>query len=167
VTAFDEEEPQRAVWLVTLADLSLLLVGFFVFLQATQVEPARLAAGIRAGFGAPASEAASAPMPVDLATMGFAPGSAVLGDSRAAVEWARAAARDPRTRLRVTGEVDGSAGDVDGATGSGAILAADRARATAALLVRAHAVAPDHLILSTGRGQRRAVLTLGFEGDRQ
>nr|WP_257215069.1 flagellar motor protein MotB [Sphingomonas sp. R-74633] len=148
-----------------MADLSLLLVGFFVFLQATQVDPMKLAAGIRSGFGA--SEAGPAPMPVDLATAtGFAPGSALPTDTSSALEWARTAARDPRTRLRVTGEVDGSPADVDPATGSGPILAADRARAVAALLVRAHAIDPSRIVISTGRGQRRAVLTLGFEGDR-
>lgn len=165
-SVFDEDEPVRAPWLVTLADLSLLLVGFFVFLQATQVDPGKLAAGIRAGFGV--SEAAPAPMPVDLATAtGFAPGSAIPGDTASALEWARTAARDPRTRLRITGEVDGSPADVDPATGSGPILAADRARAVAAQLIRARAIDPARVIISTGRGQRRAVLTLGFEGDRQ
>ncbi len=166
MTAFDEDEAARAPWLMTLADLSLLLVGFFVFLQATRVDPAKLAAGIRAGFGV--SEAAPAPMPVDIATAtGFAPGSAVLADTGSALEWARGAARDPRTRLRITGEVDGSAADVDPATGNGPILAADRARAVAALLVRQRAVDPARILLSTGRGQRRAVLALGYEGDRQ
>jgi hypothetical protein len=165
VTMFDDDEPARAPWLVTLADLSLLLVGFFVFLQATQVDPMKLAAGIRSGFGA--SEAGLAPMPVDLATAtGFAPGSALPADIASALEWARTAARDPRTRLRVTGEVDGSPADVDPATGSGPILAADRARAVAALLIRQHAIDPARIVISTGRGQRRAVLTLGFEGDR-
>ncbi len=165
MTVFDEEEPSRAVWLTTLADLSLLLVGFFVFLQANRVEPAKLAAGIRAGFGVRAEAPA---MPVEIAAAnGFATGSAVPGDMAGAIEWARTATRDPRTRLRVTGEVDGSAADVDPATGSGAILAADRARIVAANLVRAGAVAPGRLTLSTGRGQRRAVLTLAFEGDRQ
>lgn len=168
LSVFDEDEPVRAPWLVTLADLSLLLVGFFVFLQATQVDPAKLAAGIRSGFGAHESAAVPAPMPVDLATAtGFAPGSALPGEAASAIEWARTAARDPRTRLRITGEVDGSPADVDPATGSGPILAADRARAVAALLIRQHAIDPARIILSTGRGQRRAVLTLGFEGDRQ
>jgi uncharacterized protein YdaT len=166
VTLFDEDEPARAPWLVTLADLSLLLVGFFVFLQATQVDPAKLAAGIRAGFGA--REATPAAMPVDIATAtGFAPGSAVPVDTGSALEWARGAARDPRTLLRITGEVDGSEADVDPATGSGPILAADRARAVAALLVGQRAGDPARIMISTGRGQRRAVLALGFEGDRQ
>ena len=165
MTAFEEEAPARAPWLVTLADLSLLLVGFFVFLQASQIDPVRLAAGIRSGFGA--DEPPAPAMPVELAAAtGFAPGSAVLADADAAIEWARGAARDPRTRLRITGEVDGSAADVDPATGSGPILAADRARAVAALLIRARAIDPSRITFSTGRGQRRAVLTLGFEGDR-
>lgn len=168
MTLFDEEEPARAPWLVTLADLSLLLVGFFVFLQASQVDPARLAAGIRSGFGAHERAAVPPAMPVDIATAtGFAPGSAVPADTASALEWARGAARDPRTRLRITGEVDGSAADVDPATGSGPILAADRARAIAALLVRQHVADPARIVISTGRGQRRAVLALGFEGSRQ
>lgn len=167
MTVFDEDERARAPWLMTLADLSLLLVGFFVFLQANQVDPAKLAAGIRAGFGASESAATPAPMPVDIATAtGFSPGSATPADTASALEWARTAARDSRTRLRITGEVDGSATDVDAATGSGPILAADRARAVAALLIRQRAIDPSRIILSTGRGQRRTVLTLGFEGDR-
>lgn len=168
MTVFDEDEPARAPWLVTLADLSLLLVGFFVFLQASQVDPMKLAAGIRSGFGASESAAPPAPMPVDIATAtGFAPGSALPVDTGSALEWARDAARDPRTRLRIIGEVDGSPADVDPATGSGPILAADRARAVAALLIRQHAIDPSRILISTGRGQRRAVLTLGFEGGRQ
>ena len=48
--------PGRPLWLTTLADLSLLLVGFFVFLQASQtVDRQALAAGIRAGFDADAA----------------------------------------------------------------------------------------------------------------
>ena len=165
MSLLDEESPARAVWLVTLADLSLLLVGFFVFLQTNQVEPRALAAGIRAGFGVAEAEPA---MPVDIAAVaGFASGSAVPGDARAAIAWARAAARDPRTLLTVTGEADGTHADVDPGTGSGPILAADRARAVAALLVRTGAVAPGRIRISTAAGQRRAVLTLGYDGGRQ
>jgi hypothetical protein len=158
----EDDSPPRAPWLTTLADLALLLVGVFVFLQASRIDPATLAAGVRAGFGAP-----QAAMPVDLATVtGFAPGSARPPDARAAIAWARAATSDPRTVLRITGEVDGSPGDLDRATGSGPILAADRARAVAEILVRARAVAPERIVLATGRGSRRAVLTLGYEGHR-
>ena len=164
MTPLDDDIPARPVWLTTLADLALLLVGFFVFLQANQVEPAALAASFRAGFGV---QDRPAPMPVELAAVaGFALGSSQPGDMAGALAWARAAARDPRTQLRVTGEVDGSAADVDPLTGSGAILAADRARAVAARLVASRAVAPDRLVIVTGRGERRAVLTLGFDGGR-
>lgn len=166
MTALPEDEaPARPVWLMTLADLGLLLVGFFVFLQANQMDGKALATSLRAGFGA-AAEAEPA-MPVEMALVGgFAPGSAVLGDPGAALAWARSAARDPRTRLKITGEADGSPQDVDPLTGSGAILATDRARAVAALLVASGAVSPARLQIATATGQRRAVLTLGFEGHR-
>ncbi|MDT8760645.1 flagellar motor protein MotB [Sphingomonas psychrotolerans] len=161
----EDDPPARPIWLTTLADLALLLVGFFVLLQADQVNPDTLAAGFRAGFGV--REQAPA-MPVDVAAVtGFAPGSAQLPDAAGARAWARTAAADPRTRLRIIGEVDGSALDVDPLTGSGAILAADRARAVAASLVRSGAVAPGRIAIATARGQRRAVLSLGYDGGRQ
>ncbi|MES2441665.1 MAG: hypothetical protein V4574_02460, partial [Pseudomonadota bacterium] len=90
-----------------------------------------------------------------------------VGGRRAILDWYHHPERDPRTRLKVTGEVDGSPGDVDPLTGSGPILAADRARAVATLLIRAGAVAPGRITISTGKGQRRAVLTLGYDGGRQ
>ena len=36
MTAYDDpdDKPARPIWLITLADLALLLVGFFVFIQA-------------------------------------------------------------------------------------------------------------------------------------
>jgi len=161
----EDDLPARPIWLTTLADLALLLVGFFVLLQANQVDPNTLAAGFRAGFGIKEQTPA---MPVDLAAVtGFAPGSARLPNGAAALTWARTAASDPRTRLRIIGEVDGSTEDVDPVTGSGPILAADRARAVAAMLVRAHAVAPERIAIVTARGQRRAVLSLGYDGGRQ
>jgi len=165
MTFDDLDEPAaRPVWLMTLADLAILLVGFFVFLQANQaMRPQDLAAAFRAGF-------ASAPvaMPVEMATVhGFAPASAAIADPASALAWARDAARDPRTRLRITGEVDGSAADVDPISGSGPLLAADRARAIAALLIAAGAISPDRIAIATGEGQRRAVLTLGYDGGRQ
>jgi len=162
---FEEDHPPRPIWLTTLADLALLLVGFFVLLQANQVDANTLAAGFRAGFGVKENAPA---MPVDLAAVsGFALGSAQLPDAVAAVAWARTAAADPRTRLRIIGEVDGSAADVDPLTGSGPILAADRARAVAAALIRSGAVAPGRITITTTRGHRRAVLSLGYDGGRQ
>jgi flagellar motor protein MotB len=165
--SWDDEAAPRPLWLITFADLALLLLGFFVLLQANQrLDPQALAAGIRAGFGMSAAEGPA--MPVDLAQVdGFAPGSALPLNAAAALAWARDAARDPRTRLTITGEIDGSAGDVDPITGSGPILASDRARAIAAMLVKSGAVAPGRIAIATATGRRRAVLTLGFVGDRQ
>jgi hypothetical protein len=90
----------RPLWLVTLADLSLLLVGFFVFLQATREErrPA-IAAGIREAFGG----AAAAPIPVEANRIAFAAGSAALPDMAPVRAWLAQAAADPRTRVTVTG----------------------------------------------------------------
>jgi TPR repeat protein len=160
----DEERTARPIWLITLADLALLLVGFFAFLKASERDPRALAQQLRAGFVAEAGAA----MPVELAIAGdFASGSAQPRDLAAAIAWARSAARDPRTRLVLTGESDGSAADVDPATASAELLAADRARAVAAALLRAGVAAPDRIRLTTGRGARRVVLTLGYDGGRQ
>ena len=72
---FHDDAPTRPIWLMTLADLALLLVGFFVFVQATQLDKQALAKGIRDGFGA--QPIAEEPMAVGAAAMlNFAPGSA-------------------------------------------------------------------------------------------
>jgi hypothetical protein len=172
--AYPETPASRPIWLMTLADLGLLLVGFFVFVQASQhLDGKALAQGIRSGFGARSASATtrSEPMPVAAAAMlDFAPGSATLPSSPAGlIAWAREVARDPRVVLKVSGGVDGSPGDVDPVTGSGAVLAADRARAVAATLAAAHVVPPARLdILGAGRpGHRTVTLTIGFAGDRQ
>ncbi|WP_213979651.1 hypothetical protein, partial [Sphingomonas sp. dw_22] len=47
------------------------------------------------------------------------------------------------------------------------VFAGDGGDPPAARLVRAGAVSPDRITLSTGRGQRRTVLTLGYDGGRQ
>ena len=81
MTLPDEEAPVRPLWLMTLTDLSLLLVGFFVFLQASQVDPKILAASVRAGFGMrplamPAANACASSMFVAVPlALSFAPGS--------------------------------------------------------------------------------------------
>lgn len=165
---FHEEAPARPAWLMTLADLALLLVGFFVFVQATALDKQALAKGIRDGFGAPA--VAAEPMAVGAAAMlNFAPGSAVLPGSPAGViAWAREAAHDPRVTLKISGSADGSASDVDAATGSGAVLAADRARNLAAALAAARAVPAGRMIITNASGgtRRAVVVTLGFAGER-
>lgn len=157
--------PTKPLWLVTLADLALLLVGFFVLLQATQtLDRHALAKGLRAGFDgrAPVAE----PMPVAAnGVTDFAPGSAVIpGSTDALVAWVRAAGRDSRVTLTVTGSVDGTIADVDPVTHSGAILAADRARAVAAVIA---AIAPVRIRVATSTtpGSRAAMATLAFTGD--
>lgn len=159
----------RPLWLVTLADLALLLVGFFVLLQANQsLDRQALADGIRAGFGA-VPDAAADPMAVAAAgVFDFPRGSAVLTQSTASLRaWAQEAVRDPRVALRVTAGTDGTPGDVDHATGSAAVLAADRARAVAVAL--APVVPGDRLVIQTSErpARRHVVVTLAFIGETQ
>lgn len=168
---FPDRAPSRPTWLVTLADLALLLVGFFVLLQAHVTDGHAIAGALRERFGAAAAPAIVRPMPVAAAALdGFAPGSATTPRSPdAVIAWARDAARDPRVTLTVTGSADGSPADVDPATASGAVLAADRARlvagALAPMLFAAH-VAPRRLIIATAvtPGHRTASVTVGFTG---
>lgn len=150
--------PARPLWLVTLADLALLLVGFFVLLHATRVDPAALAHSFRAGF-----DAEDAPMPVAAQGLAnFASASAVPPDMAALTVWARQALADPRVTLTVAGEAEGGA-DVDAATGSAQLLAADRARAVAAILAP---LAPARVTVAVGSARRRAVtVTLAFAGE--
>jgi len=169
---FPEAVPGRPVWLITLADLALLLVGFFVFVQAAQhLDGRTVASGFRQAFDAPPPAAAApTPTPIPLASAGmldFAPGSAVLPQSsEALVAWARASARDPRVLLKITGQTDGSPADVDPITGSAALLAADRARSVAAALAEAHAIPRDRMTVDTSPtpGRRAAMVSLGFAG---
>ena len=162
--------PGRSLWLVTLADLALLLVGFLVLVQATRHDArGALAAGLRDRFGGDTGRVASTPPPLAAAgMMNFAPGSAALPASTIAlVAWAREAVRDPRVALTVTGSTDGSPADRDAVSGSAAILAADRARATAAAL--AADMPADRLVITTAAhpGQRAALVTLAFAGEKK
>jgi len=144
--------PARPPWLVTLADLALLLVGFLMLVQALGRD--RTGTAMQAGFG---NEAA---LPVAAAALdGFVPGSAALPRHPGAViAWAREAVRDPRVTLTLTGEGE----DADPVSRSPAILAADRARMLAVALVAA-GVPPARLAIATRRGSRRAVtVTLSF-----
>lgn len=161
----------RPLWLMTLADLALLLVGFFVLLQANQqLDKTALASGFRAGFGASAgaseTRAPPEPMPVAAAAMlNFAPGAATLPAAPdSLIAWAREAARDPRVTLKVTGSTDGTPADVDPATRSAAVLAADRARAVAAALAP---VAPGRLLIvnAAAPSRRSVIVTLAFAGE--
>lgn len=100
---------------------------------------------------------------------GFAPGSAVLPSSPAGlIAWSREVTRDPRVSLRINGSVDGTPRDVDPLTGSGAVLAADRARAVAAALAQAGAVPAGRAgrlaIATTASGHARVTLTIAYGG---
>lgn len=165
--SWDDIAPARSVWLITLADLALLLIGFFVLLQAhREADRARLFAGLRSGFVTEASAPVD-PMAVARARVEGYVGGSAEADLAATIAWARDAARDKRTVITITGSTAPN-GDVDSATGSAAILAADRARAVAAALVAQGAVSPDRLILRVMPGQRRAVtLSVGFAGDHE
>lgn len=160
MTDFAEIAPARPLWLVTLADLALLLLGFTLLVQATAA-PKReaLARSVREAFGAEPP----APMPVAAFAVRFQPGASTIADPRELQAWAREAARDPRVALAVTGATDGTQADTgaDGPT----LLALDRARGVAAAL--AGVVPPGRLRLSTDprpRG-RAATVTLAFAGE--
>jgi hypothetical protein len=140
------QRPVRPLWLMTLADLSLLLLGFFAFLQATAHKPrphqAAISASIREAFG---GEAALR-LAVDANAVAFPPGSAIPPDLNAIQEWARDALADPRTRLIVTGYGDQREGlalagaRADAVIGGLPAIPAQRLRGGAALLSGAHRV---------------------------
>lgn len=143
--------PGKPLWLMTLADLALLLVGFLVLVQATS-DRAALAKGLRDGFGAAGPAAA---MPLAAAAAPFSNGSAVLTAPAPLVAWARDALRDPRAVVTVTGAATPQ---------EGALLAADRGRAALAALIAAGLPA-DRLQLAITRGPPRATLTIALAGE--
>lgn len=156
--------PARPLWLWTLADLALLLIGFFVLVQAT--DRRALAKGLREGFGvtAPAPDVAPEPIPLAAAAVAFVPGSAVPQAPDTLLEFAASNLRDPRASLRVSGGTSG-AGDVDPATGSADLLATDRSRAVVSYLI-GHGVAANRIIIApAGTGRRTALVTVSFTGD--
>lgn len=155
--------PGQPLWLITLADLALLLVGFFVFLQATSHKPrseqTAIQAGIREAFGGPAE----ARLAVDAnAITSFAPGRADLPANAAAiVDWARSALSDPRTRLVVTGYADGSPADqLDGSS-----LALAGLRADTAVAALNGAIPRDRIRLGADvvPGARRVILAISYD----
>ena len=144
--------PAKPLWLVTLADLALLLLGFLVLVQAT-TDRAALARGLRDGFGA--TEAAP-PIALAAAAARFDRGSAALADAAPLVAWTRDALRDPRATVTVTGTA--------GADEGGTLIAADRARAVLAALTAA-GLPGERLSLATARGPARVTLTLALAGE--
>jgi hypothetical protein len=156
--------PAKPLWLWTLADLALLLVGFFVLIQAT--DRRALANGLRQGFRGNPAPIAAAPDPIPLASAAvvFSAGSAVPDNAADLLDWAKTSAADPRVTLRIVGSTDRSPVDIDPATHSAVLLAADRARAVAAYLI-ANGVAADRIAIGAPATGRRGVLvTIGFTG---
>lgn len=153
----------RPLWLITLADLSLLLVGFFVFLQATSHRAdghqAAVEASIREAFGG--DPAARLSVDANVVT-GFAAGGADLPPGFADLAaWAGEALADPRTRLIVTGYADGSAADrIDG---SGLALAGLRADRVATELARAIPAGRIRSGAAVAPGPRRVTLTISYD----
>mgnify|MGYP002779806653 CR=1 FL=1 len=153
----------RPLWLITLADLSLLLVGFFVFLQATthksEAQQAAIEAGIREAFGGDPAQRLSVDANV---VTGFAAGGADLPAGFADfAAWAREGLADPRTRLIVTGYADGSAADrIDG---SGLALAGLRADRVAAELARTLPADRIRSGAAVAPGARRVTLTISYD----
>lgn len=145
--------PSRPLWLITLADLSLLLVGFFVFLQSTdrrsEPQQSAISAGIREAFGGEPE----ARLAVDANAVAFAPGSAVPPDLSAIRLWATEAIADPRTRLVVTGYADPAES-----------MALAGARADAVLKALAQ-VPADRLRVGAGLlpGARHVALTISYD----
>ena len=82
--------PSRPLWLVTLADLALLLMGFLVLVNAShRIDRHALARGFRQGFGTPdtALSPPPAPMPVAAAASpDFATGTATLSTAPVALD---------------------------------------------------------------------------------
>lgn len=160
---FPDAAPGRPPWLMTLADLALLLLGFVVLVQATAA-PRREALGrsMRKAFGAEAE--ADAPLPVAAYAVRFAPGSATLADPGALIAWAEDAVRDPRVALTVTGATDGSAADT--AAAGPLLLANDRTRAVALALARTVPASRLRLLTDPAARGRAAIVTIAFTGER-
>ncbi|HEV2569713.1 flagellar motor protein MotB [Sphingomonas sp.] len=155
--------PARPLWLITLADLSLLLVGFFVFLQATahkeQKQQDAIQAGIRKAFGGEPEPRLAVDANV---VAGFAPGSSELPASAATIlTWAREALADPRTRLVVTGYADGSPSDrIQGSALALAALRADTVARSLGGLVPADRLRVEATAIP---GPRRVTLTISYD----
>lgn len=137
---------RRQRWALSFADLALLLLGFFVLLQA-KPDGNHLSAGLRAAFGARANAAIEQP-----ALAWFEPGEAVLRPQ------ARATLRDFAHSAGKAGLIVSSRGtEADAARFDGWELAAARTAAVARAL--ADAGIPQERIAvmidpATGGGQR-------------
>lgn len=94
---------RRSRWAISFADLSLLLLGFFVLLQASGQRSRAVLAGVGAQFGAKAIQTGSELRAADL----FLPGEAVLspgGRARLQVIARRHSATDEALELASSGQ---------------------------------------------------------------
>ncbi|TVV69629.1 flagellar motor protein [Sphingomonas solaris] len=143
-------------WILSFADLCLLLLCFFVILNAQKGDPKRVAQGMRAAFGEPAPAAARTDY---RAALLFEPGEAVL--TAPAARWlgglGRQAAAAGADVLIVSDGLDPATARLDGWE-----LAAARVAATGRA-VRAGGLSEAHVTLSIpamGGGRHRAAQTL-------
>lgn len=150
--------PTRPLWLMTLADLALLLLGFMILVHSVgegSRGKAALGEGIRAAFGGSPAPATEIALDVN-GVAGFAPGSAALPtDAAPLLGWAAEAAADPRSRLVITGQADPA---------EGLALAARRA-ATLADVIQADGRVPGDRLRLDARlspGARQVTLSVSF-----
>lgn len=97
--------PPAPRWALSLADLALLLLGFFILLHASAVEKTRVADSIRGAFGAAAPDA-SASLAAPAAQL-FEPGEARLttaAHARLRALGAKAAKADKRVAIESAGK---------------------------------------------------------------
>ena len=162
--------PKKGLWLITFADLALLLVCFFVLLHAidarddVEAGKAALTDSLRAAFTA----GPPAPLGLEVAAIdGFAKGSATLSrDPAAVVEWLRSATADTRAYVVVGGEADGTATDID-PEGGPLTLSARRAEAVAAAIAASGVVPPDRIrteaLGARPDGRRRVLIRISYQ----
>ena len=136
-------------WAVSFADLCLLLLGFFVLVQAHQARPDQLAAGLRSAFG---ETAAARPNPSWTADSLFQPGEAVL-TAAAAARFAGLGAEAQAAKARVQIISEGTGGATK--RFDRWELAAARAAAVARAM-RAGGVAEDRVTIALPSGDAKA-----------
>ena len=143
--------PHRSPWLMTLADLALLLVGFFAVVHAVDGRGAearaQLSKALRSEFGD-----LDAAVTMDANRVGgFAPDSTHADyDLAGLARWVEGATRDPRSRLVVSG------------AGDALPLAAERAEAIAAALRASGAVPADRIDVEAHVQRGAAHVDLGI-----
>ncbi len=151
--------PAAPRWALSFADLCLLLLGFFVLLQARHGDPEDVAAGLRAALGADAAQGVER-YEIEARKL-FEPGEALLladARSRLSAIGAEAAAAHRLVRIESRGS-DADSRRFDGWELSAARTAAvARAVAAGGLDQRRIEVAIPSIAIGTPGGQRIAVI---------